>query len=348
VIATLHLLSLAWERAPLLVDSQKLLNRRLQISRQVDDIGAILRIFDETFVTEPNARKIQHAFRSVAWLEGESVRQLIDKVLDVGSDAGATDAEILRTIEFCIYAKVEMDGCAAATLAIAEKMNSWSASCKRLSETKTLDAFRAELKTSLSYEKPLTCLQRLRGGDSSGLLPVPPKQVEVNFQRPGFQSSPSGAPLSQTPAGRFVASSGAISKAHGVPEMQRHPLVGGHFNFAAVGNRMATIFSTSRVPHSTRSSRADGLWGVDCFICCDKGIDTEFTPKEYEKKFGNKPYEKDARSIAGNEVIVHHECRCYRVWGLARNHVKSHPDDAHILSPLTALEWKSVAASMGF
>jgi len=343
VTASLTTLSLAWDRAPLLANSRKLLNRKLNESHQVDDIGTILSVFDDVLDTAFNNRQGLRKFRTAVWGEGESARQFVASMIELGSDIKETDTSVLRVIEDCIYVRADPTNgmaCAAATLAVAERLNAYKASCVRDRAAATPDGFRIDLKTCLSCDTPLVIprAESNRVPRERLALQMHPQSISVNFQQPGLPGSNSQS------AGVYVADA---SRTY-VGGYGGSPMIAGYFNFAGVSTRMPELFGTSRVPHTARSQRRDGLFGISCFMCCDKGITKEYSHKEYEDLFGNKPYDKNARRIERDEVIVHHESKCFKVWSLARAHVKLHPEDAHILTPLTGPEWQVVATSLGF
>ncbi len=45
---------------------------------------------------------------------------------------------------------------------------------------------------------------------------------------------------------------------------------------------------------------------------------------------------------------MHHEEKCFHGWLRLRNYVKSHPEDAALLTPLNPTEWAAKSKSLGF
>ena len=76
----------------------------------------------------------------------------------------------------------------------------------------------------------------------------------------------------------------------------------------------------------------------------------EYTRESFKELNGCYPFSKgpSAVQLKRNEVIMHHEGKCFHAWLKLRLHLKTHPEDASLLTPLTPAEWVEKSKSLGF
>jgi len=141
-------------------------------------------------------------------------------------------------------------------------------------------------------------------------------------------------------------------------------MVGGYLNLDRIFAdpvKAAEIFGNTAVPHVHKSEGVDshgksteGLFGLECIFCAGlpglKWGGKEYTRESWKELHGCYPFTKGttAPQLKRNEMIMHHEEKCFHGWLKMRNHVKTHPEDAHLLTPLTPAEWTVKSISLGF
>ena len=147
--------------------------------------------------------------------------------------------------------------------------------------------------------------------------------------------------------------------------LPQSPMVGGYLNldriFSCDVTKTEAIFGNASIPHVRKNEGLDskgnpneGLFGLECIFCAGlpglKWGGKEYTRESWKEMHGCYPFTKGstAPQLKRSEVIMHHEEKCFHGWLRLRNYVKSHPEDAALLTPLNPAEWAAKSRSLGF